>query len=117
MDTKYNLENRTLIFSKNIINLCKIIPKVATTIPLINQLIRSGTSVGANYREANGASSRKDFANKIYICKKEAKETKYWLELLKDSLDDEKYISVCKELEQESFELVLIFSKIASKSV
>ena len=63
------------IFAENIINLCKKAQKNAITLPIISQLIRSGTSIGANYCEANGASSRKDFKNKIFICKKESKET------------------------------------------
>ena len=79
---KYDLEERTTVFSEKIIELCKKISKNTITIPIIDQLIRSGTSIGANYTEANGASSRKDFKNKIYICKKEAMETKYWLRLL-----------------------------------
>ena len=64
---KYNLEERTAIFSERIIDLCKKAPKDFITIPIINQLIRAGTSIGANYCEANGASSRKDFKNKIFI--------------------------------------------------
>ena len=81
------------------------------TIPIINQLVKSGTSIGANYCEANGASSKRDFKNKIFICKKESKETKYWLRLLaktERSLKEE-----CQELWQEVQELTLIFSKIA----
>jgi len=75
----YNLEGRTMKFSENIIDLIKTIKINEINKPIIKQLIRSATSIGANYNEANGASSRKDFKNKIFICKKEAKETKYWL--------------------------------------
>jgi len=82
---KYDLEERTTVFSEKIIELCKKISKNTITIPIIDQLIRSGTSIGANYTEANGASSRKDFKNKIRISKKEARETIYWLELLIDA--------------------------------
>jgi four helix bundle protein len=71
---KYDLEERTTLFSECIIELYKASSKNIITIPLIEQLIRSGTSIGANYYEANGASSRKDFKNKIYLSKKEAKE-------------------------------------------
>jgi four helix bundle protein len=67
---KYDLEERTATFGERIIILCKNIPKDSVTIPIINQLIRSGTSIGANYMEANGASSKKDFRNKIFTCKK-----------------------------------------------
>jgi four helix bundle protein len=114
---KYDLEDRTLIFAKDVVSLCKLIPKNSISLPIISQLIRSATSIGANYREANGASSKKDFMSKIYICKKESKETKYWLILLVETVDDEKLREKCKILEQESLELILIFSKIASKAV
>ena len=80
------------------------------TRPLISQLIRSATSVGANYCEANNASSKKDFRNKIFICKKEAQETKYWLELLKTAWPERK--DEINDLFQECHEFVLIFQKI-----
>jgi len=115
-ENNYNLENRTLIFSKNLIAFLKKCPKNTLTISLIDQVLRAGTSIGANYREANGASSKKDFQNKIYICKKEAKETLYWLELLGNSLDEEKLKEECRVLWQETKEFVLIFGKIAASS-
>ncbi len=68
---KYDLEERTAKFGEDIIKYCKSIKQDTITKSIISQLIRSGTSVGANYMEANGASSKKDFRNKIYICKKE----------------------------------------------
>ena len=94
--------------------MCKTIPKTIITIPIISQLIRSGTSIGANYCEANGGSSKKDFYNKIYICKKEAKETKYWLKLLIHAI--EKPVNQYQILRDEVQELTLIFSAIANKS-
>ena len=69
-ENKYDLEERTTQFSGELIIFCKACPKDAITLPIINQLIHSGTSIGANYREANGGSSKKDFQNKIFICKK-----------------------------------------------
>src|SRR4030065_1502421 len=78
----YDLEERTAKFGEDIIEFCKSINQDAITKPIISQLIRSGTSVGANYMEANAASSKKDFKNKIYICKKETQETKYWLRMM-----------------------------------
>ena len=108
----YNLENRTIEFSKMVIRFCKKIKPTNINSNIINQLIRSATSVGANYREANGASSKKDFHNKIYICKKEIQETKYWLELFKEAESNhEKELSI---LWKESHELTLIFGKISS---
>lgn len=107
---QYDLEERTLKFSENIIIFVSRIKRDTITNPLISQLVRSATSIGANYCEANGASSKKDFKNKIYICKKEAKETKYWLQLISKaipSISDE-----CKNYLKEAQELTLIFSKI-----
>lgn len=112
---KYDLEERTTRFSEDIIELCKKVPKTVITIPIINQLMRSGTSIGANYCEANGASSRKDFKNKIFICKKEAKETEYWLRLLAKT--SEELREECRRLWKEAHELTLIFSKIAAKTL
>lgn len=114
---KYDLEQRTLEFSQKLIAFLKLCPNTITLTPLIGQTLRSGTSIGANYREANGASSKKDFINKIFICKKESKETLYWLELLNQSLDDDKLIQTCQNLWQEAREFVLIFGKISSNKV
>lgn len=108
---KYDLEDRTAKFAEKIIELCKKVPKNTITIPIIGQLVRSGTSIGANYMEANGASSRKDFKNKIFICKKEGRETKYWLRILAKA--DPNFAQECRELWKEAQELTLIFSKIA----
>lgn len=115
-EKKYDLEDRTLKFSESTIELCKKVPKNVITLPIIDQLIRSATSVGANYREANGASSRKDFRNKIFLCKKEAKETDYWLILLAKFIEDDKLKQECRECWREVHELTLIFSKIASST-
>ena len=80
---KYNLEERTALFGEQIIRLCRTVKNDRLADPILNQLIRSGTSIGANYMEANGASSKRDFKNKIFICKKEAQETKHWLRNVK----------------------------------
>jgi len=106
----YDLEDRTIKFSKEIINFLKKVKKDNINNPLINQLVRSATSVGANYCEANGASSKKDFKNKIYICKKEAKETKYWLQLIGENNEENK--EDCRKYWKEAQELTMIFSKI-----
>src|SRR3990167_5513899 len=113
-DKKYDLEERTTLFSEKLIALCKKTPKNIVTIPIIKQLVRSGTSMGANYCEANGASSKKDFKNKIFICKKESKETKYWLRLLAKAAQELR--EECRMLWQEAQELTLIFSKIAANT-
>jgi len=79
---KYDLEQRTAEFGSAVIKFCKSIPQDVITRPLISQLIRSATSTVANYMEANGASSKKDFKNKIHICKKESQESKHWLHMI-----------------------------------
>jgi len=107
---QYDLEERTAKFGENIIDFCKILPRNDITKPLINQIIRSGTSIGANYMEAIDGSSKKDFRNKIRISAKEARETKHWLRMI--SRADEKSKEQCRKLWQEAHELNLIFRKI-----
>lgn len=109
---KYDLEERTATFGESIIRLCKTLPRDGIGGQLVVQLVRSGTSVGANYAEANAASSCRDFRNKIFICKKEAQETKYWLRMVIALLPAQKPIVV--PLLQEAHELTLIFQKITS---
>ena len=108
----YDLEERTAKFGENIIIFCRTIKQDVITKPIINQIIRSCTSVGANYCEANGASSKKDFKNKIYICKKEIQETKYWLRMISTAVPVKK--DNAKQLWTEAQELTLIFGKILS---
>jgi len=84
----YDLEERTLKFSKEIIKLAKLLPKSIINIKLTNQIIRSGTSMGANYREANETETKKDFNFRIRICRKEGKETIYWLLLILEANPD-----------------------------
>ncbi len=108
----YNLEERTAKFGENIIKFIKELPKNEITRPLISQAIRSGTSIGANYVEANQASSKKDFRNKIYIAKKEASETMYWLRMIVNSCPQHK--KEARQLWQEAKEFTLIFSKITA---
>lgn len=112
MGASYDLEERTALFGEKCIILCKSLPQTLILRPLVLQLVRSSTSVGANYMEANGASSKKDFKNKIYICKKEAQETKHWLRMLKTaSPSKEKELGI---LWREAQELALIFNKITN---
>ncbi len=112
LNNKYDLEERTAIFGESVIRFCKTIKIDAINKPLINQLIRSSTSIGANYMEANSASSRKDFANKIFISKKEAQETKHWLRMLMVTLPERKEDIL--KLWKESQELTMIFQKITN---
>ena len=108
---KYDLEERLLKFSKELVKSIRLIKLDYMNKNIIDQLLRSWTSIGANYHEANGASSRKDFRNKIHICKKEAKETNYWLQILVEALSSHKTEFEC--LLKESNEVMCIFNKIA----
>lgn len=108
----YDLEERTLKFAEEIIDFCKEVQHSIINKPIVVQLIRSSSSIGANYTEANNASSKKDFKNKIFICKKECQETKYWLILLKKCCSG--MIDKIDKLWQECHELNLIFQKIIS---
>ncbi len=108
-----DLEERTKRFSLAAIKLCTQVPKTRAADVLARQLLRSATSIGANYREANRGVSRADFANKIGIVQKEAAETQYWIELLIDS-----GISAndpTTELHKEASELLAIFTTIGKK--
>lgn len=111
---KYDLDDRTLNFGKRIIRLAKCLPKDQINKNLVSQVIRSGTSVGANYREANETSTRKDFLYRARICRKEAKETLYWLNLINEA--NPTFIKRTKLLLQESTELIKIFAAIIIKS-
>ena len=109
---KYDLEERTAKFGEEVIEFCKGIKQDAITKPLISQLIRSGTSIGANYMEANAASSKKDFQNKIFICKKEAQETKHWFRMIAKCFPERR--EGIRKLWRETQELTLIFQKITT---
>ena len=110
----YDLEDRTLEYGKRIIKLCKALNKDLINRNLANQLIRSGTSMGANYREANETETKKDFQFRIRICRKEGKETMYWLKLIMEANPE-----ISKRLEdllKETNELVKIFAAILEKT-
>ena len=108
-----DLELRTKRFALAVIRLCSKLARDRASDVLARQLLRSGTSIGANYREANRGVSRADFANKIGIVQKEAAETQYWIELLRESslVDSE----ASAELYQESSEILAIFTSIGKK--
>ena len=106
----YDLEERTLLFGKRVVRLCKALPKDTVNRRLSDQLVRSGTSPGANYREANETDTKRDFKNRIRITKKETKETIYWLELVIEvnpNLEER-----IRPLLEEAKELMKIFGSI-----
>ena len=108
----YDLEERTAKFGENIILFCRTLKPDVVSRPIIGQVVRSGTSIGANYMEANAACSKRDFQNKIYICKKEAQETKHWLRMLLTCFPERR--EEITRLWKEAQELTMIFQKITS---
>jgi len=112
---QYDLEERTFQFAKDVRLFIKKLPKTLTIIEDGKQLIRSSGSVGANYIEANEALSKKDFSHRIKICRKESKETNYWLRLI-DVGNDSNLEYKHKVLINEATELMKIFSSIMRKS-
>lgn len=106
----YDLEERTSKFGEEVIDFMRTLPRDQVTNSLVSQLIRSATSIGANYMEADGAESGKDFKHKIALCKKESKETKHWLRMIAKANPEK--ADICRKLWKEAHELTLIFSAI-----
>ncbi len=111
---KYDLEERTLKYANDVIDFVNVIPNTIPNIEIVKQLIRSGCSVGSNYIEANGSLGKKDFVMRIRICKKEARESIFWLNLIrvKEELAENKRQSLIKETD----ELTRIFGSILEKT-
>ena len=107
---QFDLEERTAKFGEAIIAFAKSISESSVTEPLVRQLVRAGTSVGANYCEADEAVSRKDFMNRIGTCKKEARETQYFLRLI--AIAEPELKDAARALWKEARELHLIFASI-----
>ncbi|MDP3763159.1 MAG: four helix bundle protein [bacterium] len=110
----YDLAERTFRFSQDLLRCCRKLKQDHVTKPMISQLIRAGTSIGANYSEADSANSKKDFINKISISKKEANETKYWIRIMAEDVPEMK--DELRKLFKEAQELHLIFSAIIRKA-
>lgn len=107
---KNDLEKRTKVFALRVVKFVNQLPAGRASDVLGRQLLKSGTSVGANYREANRAESYDDFIHKIALCEKEASESQYWLELLNEA--DIKGLVMDSWLLQEATELLAIFTSI-----
>lgn len=112
---QYDLEDRTLEFAKRCRAFVKKLPKTVSNIEDGKQLIRASGSVGANYIEANESFSKKDFVLRAKICRKEAKESRYWLKLI-DTNNGTELEEERKALIKESTELMNIFGSIIRKS-
>ena len=106
----YDLEERTAEFGEAIIAFAKEVPINQVTRSLVDQIVRSGTSIGANYCEADDASTKREFRQKIGYCRKESRETKHWLRMIVKATPEQ-----AKPLWQEAKELHLIFAAILRK--
>jgi len=115
MVKQYDLEDRTFEFSKRCRDLVKRIPRTISNIEYGKQLIRSSGSVGGNYIEANESLSKKDFIMRAKICKKEAKESRYWLRLIEVG-NNQELINEQQYLIGEAIELMKIFGAMIEKS-
>jgi len=115
---KIQLEQRTLKFAIEVVKFCMRLKELNIPDVLITQLLKAGTSIGSNYREANRAESKKDFIHKIAIVEKEASETNYWLLVFKgsDLLHGSEDLLVLNALLQESQEFLAIFNSISRNS-
>ena len=109
---KYDLEDRTFLFAQKVIRYVDQLPNRTTNYEIGKQLVRSAGSIGANYIEANESLSKKDFLMRIKICRKEAKESTYWLKL---SNPPKQYENIKIELMYDSGELTKIFASIICK--
>lgn len=103
-----DLRDRSLEFSRAVIRFLKAMPSHQLSNPISNQLVRSATSIGANFVEAKNASSKRDFRNKVFICKKEASETMYWLKILEEFMPK----SDLESLQTECQQIIMILQKI-----
>lgn len=111
---QYDLEDRTQKFAKDVIAFINCLPKTTVNVELVKQLLRSSTSVGANYIEANEALSKKDFLMRIKISRKEARESVYWLKLVE--IRSPESMRKREILIEEATQLVKIFSSIVEKA-
>jgi len=109
----YDLGDRTFTFAREVILFIKSLPRNICNLEIARQLVRSAGSVGANYIEANEALSKKDFMMRIKICRKECKESNYWLKLVETK--DDNYEAERQKLANEATELMKIFNAILEK--
>src|SRR5438477_271597 len=107
---KFDLEERTAKFGEVVVRFAKGVKLTAVTSPIIGQLVRSATSIGANYCEADDAGSKKEFQYRISICKRESRETKHWLRMLVAAVPELKVEA--RKMWIEAKELHLIFAAI-----
>src|SRR5919106_4471993 len=112
---QFDLEDRTFRFAKSVRDFVKRLPRTVCNVEDVKQVVRSSGSVGANYIEANESLSKKDFLMRVKICRKEAKESRYWLRLVEPG-DNAILQKQRSDLIQEAVELTNIFGAILRKS-
>lgn len=105
-----DLRDRTLIFAREVIRFSKPLYSILVAQPIIKQLIRASSSIGANFMEAKNAPTKKDFRHKVFIAKKEASETLYWLKLVEEFTDSPEL----PRLQSECQQIILILQRIIS---
>ena len=108
----YDLKERLLVFAKRVLEICKMLPRNPEANRIRGQLGGAGTSIGANYEEADGSNSKKDFVNKTVIARKEARETRYWLRVISGLYIPEENIAADIK---ESQEIINILSSMIKK--
>jgi four helix bundle protein len=110
----FDLVDRTAKYGESVVKFDRTVDRDPVTAPLISQLVRSGTSIGANYMEADAAESKRDFRHKISLAKKEAQETMHWFRMVAVAVPQAK--TDCRDLWREAHELTLIFGAILKRS-
>lgn len=113
-DRSFDLEKRTARFGESVIEFCLRLPRTAITKPLLSQLVRSSTSIGANYCEADEAATKREFRYRISLCRRESRETKHWLRMMVAALASTK--EEARTLWKEADELTKIFAAIHRNS-
>jgi len=113
--TIFDLRERIFEFVQEILNTVKDLPNTQINKILIQQIVRSATSIGANYEEADGTPTKKDFSYKMSIVKKEAKETKYWIKLIRFN-NESRFFQKLDTLSDKNEELIRIIATIIIKS-
>jgi len=111
---QYDLDERTARFAETVIRFVRAVRIDAVTSPLVEQLVRSSTSIGANYGEADEAGSKKEFRYRISLCKREARESKHWLRMIAHAVPQAK--EDARRLWKEANELTPIFAAIHRKN-
>ncbi|TWT88281.1 hypothetical protein Mal64_17600 [Pseudobythopirellula maris] len=111
---QFDLAERTACFGESVIRFVRLVSRDDVSGPLIRQLVRSATSIGANYLEADEAGTNKEFRYRISVCSREARETQHWLRMLATACPDHR--AVARDHWQEAKELTLIFGSIHRKS-